>query len=213
VILGDPAIPWPEVHTAQDFSRYEDRDGFFAEVTGREVLDKGRRGLLVSGSAHWMEKGPLDPAYPKRDPNTAERLNGSHPGALFTLNPLRATEERVKELGLGEAPALLVLGGTELGGKSYSVVVPRSLKVRVEENGEPVSKALSEMPWPPMREVVDGLLWLGADTSRVDPSPDIYLDPAYQKELRRRAAILSEVHGFEYEAELQDLVDEALRPR
>ncbi|HZI12088.1 MAG TPA: hypothetical protein VE153_17010 [Myxococcus sp.] len=211
MVLGDPAIPWPEVHNAQDFSHYEDRDGFFAEVTRREVLDKGRRGLLVYGSAHWMEKGPLDPAYPKRDPNAAERLNTSHPGALFTLNPLRATGELVKELGLGEAPALIVLGGTKLGARSYSGVVPRSLKVRVEENGETVWKALWEMPWPPMRDVVDGLLWLGADTSRVDPSPELYLDPAYQKELRRRAAILSEVHGSDHGAELQELVDEALR--
>ena len=209
VVLGDPAIPWSEVRTAQDFSRYEDRDGFFAEATRREVLARGRRGLLVYGSAHWMEKGPTDPAYPKMNPNAAQLLNGSHPGALFTILPLSATEEVLKEIGIANSPNLVVLSGSELGERSYSVIAPRGVRIQVVENGEPVSKPLWKMSWPPMRDVVDGLLWLGGDKTRVEPSPELYLEPAYQNELRRRAAILSEVHGSDYASELQSLVDEA----
>jgi hypothetical protein len=209
VVLGDPPIPWSEVRNAQDYHRYGDRDGFYAETTRREVLAKGRRGLLVYGFAHWREKAPLDPAFPKMEPTAAERLNDSHPGALFTIVPLSATEEVLKELGLGGAPNLTILGGTELGSRSYSVIMPKGLKVRVTENGEQVWKPVWEMPWPPMQEVVDGLLWLGGDKDMVDPSPTLYLEPAYQEELRRRAAILSEVRGFDFVQELQDLVNEA----
>ncbi len=212
VVLGDPAIPWSEVRNAQEFSLYEDRNGFFAEAARREVLAKGRRGLLVYGNAHWMEKGPLDPAFPKMKPNAAVLLNGSHPGALFTIMSLPASGEVVKELGIDDSPGLLVLGGTGLGERSYALIAPRG-KVQVVENGERVWKPIWEMPWPPMRDVVDGLLWLGGDKARVDPSPEIYLEPAYQNELRRRAAILSEVYGFDLGEELQALIDEARSSR
>ncbi len=160
-----------------------------------------------------MEKGSSDPAFPKMKPNAAVLLNGSHPGALFTLQPLSATEEVVKELGIDESPNLVVLGESELGARSYSVLVPRGVRIQVIENGERVRKPISELPWPPMREVMDGLLWLGGDKTRVDPSPEIYLEPTYQNELRRRAAILSEVHGADHGQELQELVDAARSSR
>ncbi|RUO93081.1 hypothetical protein D7Y11_11375 [Corallococcus sp. AB018] len=209
VVLGDPPIPWSEVRNARDYKAYEDRDGFFAETTRHEVLAKGRRGLLVAGSAHFMEKGPRDPAFPKMEPNTAEHLNGTQPGTLFTVLVLPAREAVQKELGLGEASSLIVLGQTDLGARSYAVIMPRAVSIQVVENGEKVMKPLWRMSWPPMRDVVDGLLWLGMGRDRVDPPAELYLEPAYQHELRRRAAILSEVNGGDYAQDLQSLIDEA----
>jgi len=56
-------------------------------------------------------------------------------------------------------------------------------------------------------EAVDGLLYVGGDSS-LFPSPEIYLDAAYAKELRRRAAIIREETGQDFVAVVDDLVRE-----
>ena len=58
-----------------------------------------------------------------------------------------------------------------------------------------------------MGDVVDGLLYLGGDSS-LFPSPTIYLDAAYAKELRRRAAIIKQETGQDFVAVVDDLVRE-----
>jgi hypothetical protein len=65
---------------------------------------------------------------------------------------------------------------------------------------------LGDLRFPPAAQVVDALLYLGADSATVDPDPAIYRDPAYQKELRRRAPILSEVYGMNFLTDLEDLL-------
>jgi hypothetical protein len=60
-----------------------------------------------------------------------------------------------------------------------------------------------------MGRVVDGVLWLGGDETRVFPPPSIYLEPVYQKELRRRMRILKAYNGQDFEVILDDLVKEA----
>ena len=60
--------------------------------------------------------------------------------------------------------------------------------------------------------VVDGVLYLGGDETRVFPPPSIYLEPAYQKELRRRIRIIKGYNGQDFEPILDDLVKEASAP-
>lgn len=62
--------------------------------------------------------------------------------------------------------------------------------------------------WPPMGEVVDGVLSIGAQTFAYPP-PTIYLDADYQRELRRRAAIIKEFSGQDFTPAIDDLVKEA----
>jgi hypothetical protein len=59
-----------------------------------------------------------------------------------------------------------------------------------------------------MGEVVDGVLSVGDQTFRY-PSPAIYLDPVYQRELRRRAAIIKEFSGQDFSPVIDNLVQEA----
>jgi hypothetical protein len=66
--------------------------------------------------------------------------------------------------------------------------------------------------WPPMGEVVDGVLSIGAQTF-LYPSPRIYLDPVYQRELRRRAAIIKEFSGQDFTPAIDELVKEASKAR
>ena len=76
-----------------------------------------------------------------------------------------------------------------------------------------VWKGEPERKWPPLGEVADALLYVGAQQTLVYPDPSIYLEPAYQKELRRRAAIIKEYSGQDFAAAIDALVDEARRVR
>ena len=54
-------------------------------------------------------------------------------------------------------------------------------------------------------------MYLGPDRTFLYPSPTIYLDPAYQQELRRRASIIKEHTGQDFMPALDDLVKEAAK--
>jgi hypothetical protein len=57
VIAGDPPIDWDNVATPQDARRWiELRDSYPADIVRRQVLDRGRRGLIVYGQGHLMRK-------------------------------------------------------------------------------------------------------------------------------------------------------------
>ena len=62
--------------------------------------------------------------------------------------------------------------------------------------------------WPPFGDVVDGVLFIG-DQTLLYPPPSIYLDPDYQRELRRRIAIIKEFSGQDFGPGLDDLIKEA----
>src|SRR5262245_25411461 len=187
VLLGDPPIDWTKVASAADYRRFAERDAFYAELVEREVLAKDRRALLVAGGMHFTRRGPLDASLPHSSPGVAELLQRRAPDALTVVWTLPPSQELAAQLGFEAAPAYLDLATSPLGEQSYGLLVPKGLLVRVGGEWKP----LGEVRWPPMRAVVDALLWLGPEEHIVLPSPDIYREPEYQAELRRRAAILA----------------------
>jgi hypothetical protein len=60
-----------------------------------------------------------------------------------------------------------------------------------------------------MVDVVDGVVYLGGDVTALYPSPAIYLDPEYQRELRRRAAIIKAYSGQDFLTTIDELVKAA----
>jgi hypothetical protein len=63
VLLGDPPIDWGKVQKRQDFGPFlMQRDAHFAGVIEEQVLAKGRKCLLIIGSAHLMRKETLPAA-------------------------------------------------------------------------------------------------------------------------------------------------------
>jgi hypothetical protein len=57
VIAGDPPIDWDNVTTAQDHRRWiELRDSYPADLVRRQVLDRGRRALVVYGQGHLQRR-------------------------------------------------------------------------------------------------------------------------------------------------------------
>jgi hypothetical protein len=60
VLGGDPPIDWDNVLTAADLRKWiVRRDTFAADVIHREVVERGRRALVVYGPAHFPRKEVL----------------------------------------------------------------------------------------------------------------------------------------------------------
>ncbi|HJZ54064.1 MAG TPA: hypothetical protein VKE74_03870, partial [Gemmataceae bacterium] len=122
VLLGDP----PDWHLRCDapdaWVLRNPRDAHFAEVTGRYVLERGRRALLVAGAGHFSRRSDCAGG----EGNAVQRLEHAHPGSVFVVVPhfvfpdvlaarrpeVQALEDR---LASWEAPALAEVAGTWLG--------------------------------------------------------------------------------------------------
>ena len=106
VLLGDPAVDWGRMRTAQDMQRFGDRrDSHYASVVDREVLRKGRRALLIGGVFHFDR----DPDAPVA--NAMTLIDRQHPGKAYyvTLAPR-------EHLASFPANSLVPIDGTDLGG-------------------------------------------------------------------------------------------------
>lgn len=196
IVLADPPLDWSKIHSAHDYVPWDDRDGSQAAVVEREVLAKGHRAFFLAGEAHAVKRSQAVPgARPgDEDPSAAELIERKHPGALLTIVavPARSAEA----LHMGPPPSFRIVHGSELEQADFGLIW----------KGETTKR------WPPMGEVVDALLFVGKETL-VYPPPSIYLDPAYLRELRRRATILKEYSGQDFLPVIDDLVQKARSTR
>lgn len=208
VVLGDPPIHWPHIHSAEEYRRYAERDSFFAEVVEEQVLARGHRALLVIGGTHVYRRGPVDPSVPRMRPGAGELLAARHPRDLFVVWTLPPAPDAATTLGLHGKRDFLRLDGSPLEGESFARIAPQGLSVRRIVGGDTVWVPMGEVQWPAMSNVVDALLYLGSDATTIDPDPGIYADVAYQDELRRRAVILGAVYGFDFLPELDELLSD-----
>jgi hypothetical protein len=162
VLAGDPPIDWGEVRGREDLP---DRKAHFAGVVLREVLGKGRKALLIAGTAH------LDRLYAPH--NEAGRIERARPGSLYTILPHVATFPEGSGLEARLAgwprPALAEVRGTWLG--AVEVLEGKRL----------------EQGW-------DALLYLGParELTLSRPPAALYRDEGYLGELDRRNRVL---HG------------------
>jgi hypothetical protein len=111
-------------------------------------------------------------------------------------------------------PSFRVVKGSALEKPNFSMIAPAWDATPVIVNGKHDWKLEDSNAWASMGRVVDGVLYLGGDATRVFPSPSIYLEPVYQAELRKRAAIIKAYNGQDFGMILDDLIRdaEALHP-
>jgi hypothetical protein len=173
VVLADPPIDWSAIHDHSVWEQISDtRDRHAADVINREVLATGRRALLIFGSGHVQNERAFD-AYGKpsriRPPNLAELLQDAHPGASLFVVADWMNEQLDRRLTKWQPPAFARLKGTWLGNMH---VGPPSNTPRFED-------------------IADAFLYLGPTASLTTsvPSPEIYRDSAYLRELVRRDTI------------------------
>jgi hypothetical protein len=78
VLLGDPPMDWQTESIGVDLARFSlQRDAYPAELILDHVIERGRRALVVYGSAHLFRSGTeqsLNPVAETLVPNYAERL-------------------------------------------------------------------------------------------------------------------------------------------
>jgi len=210
LVLGDPAFDWAKIATVEDFKALPDRDQFFTDVVDREVLAKKHRALLLSGALHALR------SYPKRapgedgfsEPSAAQLIEKKHPGSQFIVG-LVTTPAAADTMKMPAPPSFRIVRGSALDKLNFAIIAPAWNAKAVVVNGKHEWQLEDSNAWPRMGEVVDGVLYLGGDETRVFPPPSIYLDPVYRKELYRRAAIIKAYNGQDFGVILDDLVKDA----
>lgn len=205
LLLTDAPIDWSKVANAQDFAAVPDRDASMAEVIEREVLARGRRAVYIAGGAHALKAGPRGAADAL---STSQLLERRHPGKIFCVAPI-ASADAAKALGFGTAPRFRIVRGSALETTAFTPIAPGANATLVKVGDKHVWQPVPGDEWPPIGAVADALLFYGPDNTRVFPSPEIYLEPVYQRELRRRVGIIKEVTGQDFPTVLDDLIREA----
>lgn len=189
VLLADPIFDWRQVQSNQEWERLAvQRDSHALAVVEKEVLEKGRRALLVFGTGHVMRER----AYyshgrnSQKRPNLTDLLDRIHPGTVFAIWPHTGSWGEISaadgRLASWPAPSLALLKGTWLGRAGV---------------GEPGKR-------PRMQELADALLYLGSAKLQTEsrPSDAVYADPIYLGELLRR----DRIQGEHNKSELQRII-------
>lgn len=197
LVLGDPPLDWARIATAADYAPYDDREAHLAGVLERELLAKGLKALVITGQYHALKRVPRDFGAGAEERVAAQRVEQAHPGAVHAVVAV-SSPAAAAALGLGAPPVFRPVRGLPLGDVDFAMVTP----------GWPTGQAVGASDRVRLGDAVDGVLYLGGHHS-VFPSPAIYLDPAYQAELRRRAAIIQAHSGQDFASVIDDLVRQA----
>ena len=191
LVLGDGPLDWSKVKSAKDLEAFGDRDTAMADTVEREVFAKHHHAFLITGEFH-AEKKTNDEADGLR---TAQIIEKRHPGSLFVIVTV-PSHDAAAALKMGPAPSFRAVHGSDIEHKPFAMTKEHwTAAIPARPGGFTIG------------EVVDGILNVGGNSS-LFPSPEIYLDEAYAKELRRRAAIVREMSGQDFVAVVDDLVKE-----
>lgn len=88
---------------AGDNPKEQNRGRFIREAVSREILDKGLKALAVYGAGHCECRGGGFPG----------ELEDKYPGRIWAAFNFYVVEAGRQELGLGDAPSLIPITGTE----------------------------------------------------------------------------------------------------
>ena len=173
-----------------------DREGHFVSVIEKEVLSKGRKALLISGTAHLIRC-----CLSKVEGVTAA-VEKMHPGAVFVVMPHQGFGERNEELEQRLAswpkPGLALVNNTWLGNLSPEAGYPVSKAIRIllpDGSSVPGSTQFQGMKF---QDMADPYLYLGPKASVIidETIPlEVQRDEEYQRELQRRMQLRADSKG------------------
>lgn len=167
VLLGEPPIDWSTITTNEQVQAFASRrDTFLATLVEREVLDRGRRALILYGSEHVMH-------------SPARGQNEGHAVPIIE----QRTGVHVYVIVAGAHPRLASC-------PRRTVIPCAGTWLETADAGEFMdTPPLCGMP---VGGLADAILYLGqlADLTQSLPNPAIYLDADYWAELQRRNAIV-----------------------
>ncbi len=140
VLLGDPPIDWSTVRTADDLRKWN-RDGHAVEVIRREILGRGRRGLIIYVDQHLMRRNTVVGAPDEWAGGIVALLEKAGEARVFNIHVDTRLDMAAAQADIAAwpRPSLATLSGTSLG---QTVMAP----------GKPVQ----------MSEQFDAILYLGS---------------------------------------------------
>ena len=179
VLLGGPPIDWDGVTSFEDYTKFEaGRDRFAVDVIRREVLDRGRRAIVMFGRIHIILHQERT-NYESRESLAAQlEAQGVSVFKVWTSvgeSRLAAVQEDVPAWPI---PSLALIRGTRLGAADFMAYFPSDGRLRL------VDGKVTRIPreeWRPMRmeDQVDSILYLGS-TLTYSPLPrDLCSDGRY----------------------------------
>ena len=167
IIAGDPPIDWDNISSPRDHSRWiEFRDSYPADLIRRQVLDRGRRALVIYGQGH-LQRRQIVSNYDmtawqaQTVVSLLERDHGAHVFNIWTL------ADKNTDLPAGvtswHVPSLALLRGTTLGARDFGLY-NRGLGDGTRfgvKGGQLVPVPQDEWKTMRMEDQFDALLYLG----------------------------------------------------
>ena len=124
VLAGDPPIDWEHVMNADDHRRWiELRDSYPADLVRRQILDRGRRALVIYGQGH-LQRAMIEANYDTTpwEAQTLMSLIVRDPRVrvfnVFTL--LRDGDALPEQVTRWPVPSLATVRGTSLGARDFA---------------------------------------------------------------------------------------------
>jgi hypothetical protein len=166
VLAGDPPIDWDHIVTSQDHRRWiELRDSYPADIIRRQVLDRGRRALVVYGQGH-LQRGMIEANYettPWQAQTVISLLERDPAVRVFTVFTwLRGADFLADTVAAWRSPSLAHLKGTNLGARDFAEYHQPLGGQRVGlDDGKTVAIPKEQWTLRPMEQQFDALLYVG----------------------------------------------------
>jgi hypothetical protein len=165
VIAGDPPIDWDNIVSRQDHSRWiELRDSYPADLIRRQVLDRGRRALVVYGQGH-LPRRQIATNYDMsawQAQTVVSLLERDHDARIFNIWTLNRTVELPERTESWRVPSLALLRGTTLGARDFAAYDRPAEETRLGvKAGQLVRIPREEWKVMRMEDQFDALLYLG----------------------------------------------------
>ena len=203
VLLGDPPIDWDAVESREDHEKWNAlRDTHPATLIRREVIEKGRRALVVYGAMHLQRRNLFSNYELVEDVNLhtlVQQLEREGDTRVFTVWPAvwpAAAEVDLRELqpdvASWRAPSLALVYGTVLGAADFTAFYPAEVPRATIRDGRIVRIPRDRWRSLSAEEQLDAVLYLGPPSSMTTswPSPALCRDPAYMDMRRERLSLL-----------------------
>jgi hypothetical protein len=213
VLLGEPPIDWARIHNATDYvaqlQAAGNRDAHAADLVRREVLDKGRRALIVYGAMHFQRRNIFanyGSEWPEAD-TLVMLLEAQASTKVFTIWRVAASMKVPAYFTAWPVPSLAMLKETDLGAADFGLYFPFEHERRASREGKAVVIPREQWQSLPMQEQFDAVIYLGPELSfkewawsREQCSDRAYLDMRW-----RRLEMLRPLAGAATDAEIARL--------
>jgi hypothetical protein len=202
VLLSEPPIDWSAVHTQEAWQRiYDQREPHAAGVIVREILERGKKALVIYGTGHFLSF-PWPSTLPVPSTGTAtlrEIVERTHPEAFYVIAPYAGYEKPGCSAALETkmqwpretliAPVRGTSLESELMQPDCMIEALRGLDVLPPP--EELARLLERINEIEAGVAGDALLYLApaAELMRTPSDPTTWMDADYNRELVRRIRV------------------------